>query len=129
MRTIIAGSRWIISPTARLFLAASIRELPWTITEVLSGQARGIDTMGEQWGKAHGIPVKPFAADWYPDGPKGGLDRCAGFRRNEEMAVHADALLAIWDGYSRGTRDMIDRAEKHRLRLVVKWWLGDSFQF
>ena len=83
--------------------------------------------LGEQWAKVHDIPIKGFAANWYPEGMKGGLDSGAGFRRNVEMAVYADALLAIWDGSSSspGTKHMIDTARLHGLRLVVKIWLAD----
>lgn len=126
MKTIIAGSRRIASPAARRFLDASIRALPWTITEVVSGRARGVDTMGESWAQAHDIPIKQFAPRWYPDGPHGGVDLGAGLRRNEEMATYADALLAIWDGYSKGTKHMIRTAERHGLRVVVFIWLSDS---
>ena len=124
MKTIIAGSRWITGPAARRFLGRSIHELPWSITEVVSGRARGVDTMGEQWAMAHHIPVKRFAANWYPAGPTGGLDLGAGFKRNEEMAIYADALLAMWDGYSKGTKHMIRTAERHGLRIVTLFWLG-----
>jgi hypothetical protein len=126
VKTIIAGSRWIVGPTARLFLYTNIRDLPWEITEVVSGRARGIDTMGEQWARAHIVPIKPFIPDWYPNGPGGALDRRAGFKRNEEMATYADALLAVWDGTSRGTKDMIERAKRHNLRVEVRLWLGDK---
>ena len=122
MKTIIAGSRWIVSPAAHRFLGATIRSLPWVVTEVVSGGARGTDTMGEQWARAHGIPVKRFAAQWLPDGPKGGIDRGAGLKRNEEMAIYADALLAIWDGNSKGTKHMIRTAEKYGMRIITKLW-------
>ena len=125
MKTIIAGSRCIASPAARRFLDASIEALPWTITEVVSGRARGVDTMGERWAQAHDTPIKQFPARWHPDGPKGGVDLKAGFRRNEEMATYADALVAMWDGYSRGTKHMIRTAERHGLRVVVFVWLSE----
>jgi hypothetical protein len=125
MKTIIACSRWIVSPGARRFLTRSIHTLPWNITEVVSGGARGIDTMGERWADANTIPIKRFNSHWYPDGPKGGLDLGAGFKRNEEMALYADALLAIWDGNSKGTKNMIDTAKLHGLQIAVKMWLSN----
>jgi hypothetical protein len=125
MKTIIAGSRWIASPAARRFLVKTIQELPWSITEVVSGRARGVDTMGEWWARVHDIPVRQFPAHWYPDGSKGGIDLGAGFKRNEEMAVYADALLAMWDGSSKGTKHMIDTARLHNLQIVRVIWLSD----
>jgi hypothetical protein len=35
------------------------------------------------------------------------------------MARDADALIAVWDGESRGTRTMIEFAAKHGLRVSV----------
>ena len=32
--------------------------------------------------------------------------------RNRQMAENADALIAYWDGESRGTKNMIDQARK-----------------
>ena len=72
------------------------------ITEVVSGGAQGVDTLGEVWAEKHDIPVKQFLAEWDVYG------RSAGYRRNEEMGDYADVLLAIWDGKSRGTKHMID---------------------
>ena len=35
------------------------------------------------------------------------------------MAENADALLAIWDGESRGTKHMIDTAREKGLEVYV----------
>ncbi len=43
----------------------------------------------------------------------------AGYIRNEEMADNADALIAIWDGKSRGTKHMIDIATRKGLRVYI----------
>jgi hypothetical protein len=126
MKTIVAGSRSIVGITALLFLNARIRDLPWTITEVVSGTARGIDRMGEDWARNKGVPIKRMPAVWYPDGPSGGLDRAAGFYRNAEMAEYADALLAIWDGQSRGTEHMIRCMRGAGKIVVVCRFIGDG---
>jgi hypothetical protein len=121
-RTIVAGSRWIDGRDAFAFLCRAIDELPWGISEVVSGGARGVDRMGE--GYAHSrrwpIPVKRFPADWDRHGAS------AGFRRNLVMADYAQALLAIWDGESRGTAHMIKIAKEKGLQVVVKVYLGDG---
>jgi hypothetical protein len=36
------------------------------------------------------------------------------------MAEYADALIAIWDGESRGTKNMIEEATKRNLSVYVK---------
>ena len=101
LRTIIAGSRDIIAP-ATVEAAARASGLAPYISEVVSGGARGVDALGEAWAALRGIPVRVFPADWrrYP--------RTAGRLRNTEMAHYAEALIAVWDGRSPGTKHMID---------------------
>ena len=38
---------------------------------------------------------------------------------NKQMADYADALVAIWDGKSRGTKHMIDLARMQSLEVFV----------
>lgn len=99
MRVIIAGSRNVESyeTVAQAVSCSGLR-----ITEVVSGNARGVDRLGELWARKHGIPVRRFLADWDR------LGKSAGYRRNEEMGRYADALIACWDGVSKGTKHMID---------------------
>lgn len=98
MKVVIAGSR-SIQKQEDVDYAMSF--CPFEITEVVSGGATGVDTLGENWAKANNIPVKVFPAQWDLHG------KAAGFIRNEQMAKYADALIAIWDGKSRGTEHMI----------------------
>ena len=72
--------------------------LPEGVTEIVSGGARGVDACARMYAQAHGIPITDY--------PRYG--RGAPFRRNLEIATHADALLAFWDGQSRGTRHTIE---------------------
>ena len=110
MRTIIAGPRDF---TEAACLLTALRESQFVITEVVSGGAPGIDTLGEQWAEKQGIPVKRFPADWDKFG------RAAGPIRNKQMAEYAEQLLACWDGQSRGTCDMIRTARKQGLNVYV----------
>lgn len=107
MKTIIAGSREI---TDLQSVVDAIEASKIEITEVVCGGARGVDTLGKQWAEQHNIPVTTFPADWDRYG------RSAGYRRNQQMGEYADALIAVWDGHSRGTKHMIDIA----LRLGLK---------
>lgn len=105
MKVIIAGSRNIID-FALWHVKTAIEDAKLVgieITEVVSGGARGIDWCGEQYAIANDIPYKVFHADWKRFGVG------AGPLRNVEMAEYADALIAIWDGKSKGTLDMITR--------------------
>ena len=78
-------------------------------SEIVSGCARGADTLGKKYANDHNIPVKKFPAEWNKYG------RSAGYIRNTEMADYADILVAFWDGKSLGTKHMIDTATKKGL--------------
>jgi hypothetical protein len=80
------------------------------------GNEYGADFLGEKYAKEKGYKVTPFPADWKNNG------KAAGFMRNEQMAEYADCLIAFWDGKSRGTADMIERAKSHGLKIrVIKY--------
>lgn len=101
MRLIIAGSRDMTHSEVDINRLVSC--LPQPVTAVISGMATGIDKCGVFWAHARGLKVYPFLPDWEKFG------KSAGPVRNMAMAENADALLAIWDGSSRGTKDMIDK--------------------
>jgi hypothetical protein len=66
------------------------------------------------------VAFKKFPANWKKYG------RAAGPRRNAEMADYVlgeegageEALcIAFWDGKSKGTKDMIDKARRHGIKV------------
>lgn len=69
---------------------------------IVSGMARGADRLAYQFAKENRVVCHEFPADWDKYG------KAAGYRRNAEMARFADALIAFWDGESKGTKNMID---------------------
>jgi len=81
--------------------------------EIVSGKARGADSLGEKYAKEKGYPVKEFPAKWNEYGKR------AGYLRNEEMALYATHCVCFWDGKSKGTKHMIDLAKKSNLNLRV----------
>lgn len=113
---IIAGSR----DCTREQVFAAIAACKWIkqATGVVSGTARGADTYGEEWARSVGLPVYRYPADWKLHG------RSAGYVRNRQMAVNAEALLAVWDSKSRGTAHMIEQATSLGLRVAV--WRTDT---
>lgn len=110
MRTIIAGSRGFKNIN-HVFMAVANSE--FEVTQVVSGCAEGIDKLGEEYAAFMKIPVQKFPADWETYG------KSAGYIRNKQMAENADALIAIWDGESKGTKHMIDIAEAKGLKVFV----------
>jgi hypothetical protein len=110
MRTIIAGSRDI---TDKQLVEDRISRSTFPITSVVCGEARGVDSIGKEWAIKNNIPVHSFPANWTLHG------KSAGYIRNTEMAENADALIAVWDGKSRGTKMMIDLARKKNLTVII----------
>lgn len=112
MRVIVAGTRDFNDPP-RLFRYLDAYHARRPITSVVCGMARGVDSIGRDWAISRGIQVDEFPADWKRLGNK------AGPLRNIQMAENADALIAIWDGKSRGTKHMIDTATRKGLKVTV----------
>lgn len=83
---------------------------------IVSGKARGADTLGEKYAKEKGYQIAEFPADWEKFG------RSAGYKRNVQMAEYADACVCFWDGRSPGTKHMINIANQYKLQIrVVKY--------
>ena len=80
--------------------------------EIVCGEALGADSLGKFYAQRKGYIVLSYPADWKKYG------KSAGIRRNKEMAKAADALVAFWDGKSRGTANMIE--EMRKLNKPVK---------
>ncbi len=102
MKVIIAGSRSI---TDAEIVHKAIVDSRFTISELVCGYARGVDMIGLRWTNATGTPYKVFPAMWFDK--DGGRNMQAGFERNVRMADYADALIAVWDGFSGGTKHMM----------------------
>lgn len=98
-------------------LKATMDKLLCNITDeitVVCGQAKGADTLGEQYAMEKGYTIDYYPAQWKLYGKR------AGYLRNEQMAQNADALAAFWNGESRGTKNMIELAKRYGLKVRVK---------
>lgn len=111
MKTIIAGSRSISSYDT---VERVIRASGFQVSEALCGGAPGVDRLGEQWAKKSRIPIRYFHALWNLYGKQ------AGRIRNIQMAERADALIAVWDGRSPGTKHMLDEAQSRGLKVYME---------
>lgn len=79
---------------------------------MINGRAKsGIDLFTYQWAINNKIQLIERYADWDRYG------KSAGFIRNQVMIDEADACFAIWDGYSKGTADCINRALARKLKV------------
>ncbi len=82
----------------------------WTI---ISGGARGADSLAERYAIEHGIEFNLYPADWDTHGRK------AGFVRNTAMARACGMVLAFWDMESSGTAHMIQTALRHGKPVTI----------
>lgn len=77
---------------------------------LVSGHAKGADTLAEMYAAEKGIPIKVFPAEWTKYG------KAAGPIRNRAMLDYAKeqtpVVAAFWNGESRGTGNMIKQAKK-----------------
>lgn len=72
---------------------------------VISGHARGADTMGERWAKENNLLLSVFPADWNTYG------NSAGPIRNAQMLKEKPQLVvAFLAPNSKGTKNMIEQA-------------------
>lgn len=111
MRVIVAGSRGVSDYEK---VSGAIASSGFDVSEIVSGGARGVDALGERYARESGLPLKVFRAEWEKHG------RSAGIKRNILMAQNADAIVAVWDGESRGTEHMIDEARRSGLLMHVE---------
>ena len=112
MKLIISGSRTIWDKEALSWCLDKVMH-EVKITEVITGGALGVDTIADKLAKERNLDRTIMFANW----DKHKLS--AGPRRNLRMAKYGDLLLALWDGKSDGTRNMIVEAEKRNMLTYV----------
>ncbi len=105
MKVIIAGSRGINDYI--LVQQAIIDSGLWSKythkLEIVSGTCKNSpDVLGEAFASNNKLTLHRFPANWDKYG------RRAGFVRNVQMGEFSDALIAIWDGKSKGTQQMVE---------------------
>lgn len=106
MKVAIIGSRNLSVPHLE-------RYLPDSVTEIVSGGARGVDTSAREYALAHNIPLREFLPDYQKYG------RSAPLKRNLEIIAYADVVLAFWDGQSHGTKFVIDNCRKQNKEVHI----------
>ena len=80
---------------------------------VISGAARGADSLAADWARKNGVPCDEYPAEWDRYG------RSAGYRRNERMLAEGrpHLVVAFPQGESRGTRMIMDIAAKAKVAV------------
>lgn len=86
------------------------------ISYIVSGGAKGADSLSERWAKENNVNTEIYLPDWNKHGKK------AGFLRNVDIIKNADKCLACWDGVSKGTKHSIDLCEKYDKKLKIVYF-------
>lgn len=82
---------------------------------LVSGGADGVDRLAERYAKENNLPmtvIEPDYSDWSNGHP-------AKFR-NTKIVKESDAIVAVWDGQSNGTRDTINKALDRGVPVYVE---------
>ena len=82
-------------------------------THIVSGGAKGADTLGEKWANENNIETIIFLPDWSKYGKQ------AGFIRNVDIIKNSDFIVAFWDGESKGTLHSINLTEKQNKPIKI----------
>lgn len=104
MKLAIIGSRTFNNYE---LLVSILEQYKSKITLVVSGAAKGADSLGERWAIKNNIKTLIFPADWEKYGKR------AGFIRNEDIIKNCDCVIAFWDGISKGTTHSLSLCEKY----------------
>lgn len=119
---IIAGGRdftdYMLLKSKCDFYLSELVQAGYTI-QIISGKAKGADTLGERYAKEKGYEIIEYPAHWKWENGKC-INRREGYDRNKRMAMHstAYALIAFWNG-SNGTKNMIELAKKNDLYVRI----------
>ena len=105
MRVAVVGSRSLNVDISKY--------IPDGTTEIISGGAKGIDTLAEKYADEHNIPKLIIK----PEYEKYGI--AAPLKRNEIIVDISDMVIAIWDGQSRGTKFVIDNCKQRGVPVTV----------
>lgn len=127
VRIIIAGSRTFVNTDSFQILTERCDQVISSLPEnaditIVSGCAKGADTLGEAYATMRGYKIKRFPANWNT------LGKAAGYIRNKEMLNYANPrlshtdkglLIAFWDEKSNGTANMIQIAKSKDIDVYV----------
>ena len=106
MKLLIVGSRSIKNFDLSPYICKDV-------DTIISGGASGIDYLAEKYADTHHLSK-------YILRPHYNLyRRAAPLKRNEQMVDMADAIIVVWDGYSKGTEYTIKYAEKINKKITL----------
>ena len=112
MRLLVCGGR-DFSDTAAAYKTLDDMHRAFGIGTVIEGDARGADRIAGDWARKNGVTNLKFPANWSAHG------RAAGAIRNQQMLDEGKPTHVLAFPGGRGTADMVDRARKAGVPVVV----------
>lgn len=85
----------------------------YAFSEIISGGAKGADSLARKFAKEFGIKLIEFLPDWDKHG------KSAGFIRNEDIIKNCDMVLAFWMNESKGTGHSLSLAKKYKKNSLI----------
>jgi len=92
------------------------------INKILSGGAKGIDSLAKEYAVSNNIEIQELIPEWSKYG------KSAGILRNKDILENADLNLIFWDGVSKGTKFNIDYCKKNNKMFHVFIIKGDDIE-
>jgi len=87
----------------------------FSFSEIVSGGATGADSLAKKYAEEKNLLITEILPDWNQYG------RSAGFKRNKLIVDQSDAIVAFWDGKSKGTAHSIRLAKKVGKNVYIFW--------
>lgn len=81
--------------------------------ELISGGARGADSLGAEWARSKNYKVTEFIPDWEKYG------KSAGFIRNKDIIDNCNRVICFWDGISKGSANSLNIAKKQNKPTII----------
>ena len=112
MKAAVIGSRALGCFDIDKYISEVERQLGDKITIIITGGARGVDTVAAAYADRRGIPKQIILPDYT-------LGKGAPLIRNKQIVKDADIVIAFWDGQSRGTLHAIKHASVYNKPIIV----------
>ncbi len=89
------------------------KHLPKECREIISGGAKGVDSIAADFSMTNGIKLTVILPQYEKYG------RGAPIVRNKQIVDSADMVIAFWDGKSRGTLSVIEYCKKQKKEFLL----------
>ena len=116
MKIAIVGGRDFNDYELLCMWACTIDEFSPMPHTIVSGGAKGADTLGAKFADDNKLSKEIFLPNWKE------LGKSAGFIRNQQIVDACDIVLAFWDGKSKGTKDTINRARIAKKPTILVYY-------